>query len=170
MDTRWLIRRNARCQNQANAKARPNDGIGEDADAKIGEDQDDDKAAEDEPLEGGESDIEGVVGQEKECAGQELDDGVHGRDRKGAIATFAAKPEPAEDGHVVVGLDGGFAAWAAGAWGNYGFAFGNAGDTNIQEAADDDAKEEKEEGDHWIDFDTVTAVAQRVGMIVVSDG
>ena len=86
-----------------------------------------------------------VVGENKESAGKEFDDGVHRRDGEGAGAAFAAEKQPAEDRHVVVGLDG---VWQRGqreAGGTMEIAFRNARDANVQEAADDDAEEEKEE-------------------------
>jgi len=64
------------------------------------------------------------------------------------VAAFAAEEEPTEDGDVVVRLDGGLAARAARGRVDDGEALGNAGDANVEEAANDDAEEEKEEGDH----------------------
>jgi len=69
-----------------------------------------------------------------------------------AVAAFAAEDEPAEDGDVVVGLDGRLATRAAGGGANDGESFRDAGDANVEEAADDDAEEEEEEGNHWNDF------------------
>ena len=64
------------------------------------------------------------------------------------MAACAAEEEPTEDGDVVVGLDGCFAARAAGGGADDGESFGDARDANVEEAADDDAEEEEEEGDH----------------------
>ena len=64
------------------------------------------------------------------------------------MTTIAAEEEPTEDGDIVVGLDGGFAARAAGGGADDGESFGDARDANIQEAANDNAEEEEEEGDH----------------------
>jgi ribosomal protein L12E/L44/L45/RPP1/RPP2 len=64
------------------------------------------------------------------------------------VAAFAAEEKPTEDGDVVVGLDGALAARAAGGGADDGEAFGNAGDANVKEAANDDAEEEKEERNH----------------------
>ncbi len=80
------------------------------------------------------------------------------------------KPEPAEDGNVVVRLDGSEATGAARGGGNDGFAGRNAGDANIQETADDYAEEEKEERDHRNDFDIERELAQCAGRVGVSDG
>ena len=87
-----------------------------------------------------------------------------------AIAAFAAEKDPTEDGDVVVRLDGCLTARAVGRWGNNGFAFRNAGDANIQEAADDDAEKEKEERNHRIDCATGAGRAQCGEQRRVSDG
>ena len=139
---------NARGEGEAEAQAEEVDGVREETNEEVGDDENDEEAAEEEPFEGGEGDAESVVGENEVGAGEELDDGVHGRDGEAAVAAFAAEEEPTEDGNVVVGLDGGFAARAAGSWADDGESFGDARDANVEEAADDDAEEEEEEGDH----------------------
>jgi len=139
---------NARGEGQAEAQAEEVHGVGEETDEEVSDDENDQEAAEEEPLEGGQGDAEGVVGEDEVGAGEELDDGVHGRDGEVALAAFAAEKKPTEDGDVVVGLYGGLAAGAAGGRADDGESFGDARDANVEEAADDDAEEEEEEGDH----------------------
>ena len=139
---------NARGKGQAEAQAEEVDGVREETDEEVGDNKNDEEAAEEEPFEGGQGDAEGVVGEDEVGAGEELDDGVHGRDGEAAVAAFAAEEEPTEDGDVVVGLDGCLAARAAGGGANDGESFGDARDANVEEAADDDAEEEEEKGNH----------------------
>ena len=61
---------------------------------------------------------------------------------------FSPQQEPAQHRYVVVGANRLLAAGAARPWPDDGQVFGNAGDANIQEATDDDAKKKKEKGDH----------------------
>jgi hypothetical protein len=137
---------------QAEAEAEEGDGVGEEADAEVGGHENDEEATEEEPFEGGDGDGETVEGEDKECAGEEFDDGVERRDGEMAVAAFAAEDKPTEDGDVVVRLDGRLATRAAGGGADDGESFRNAGDANVEEAADDDAEEEEEEGNHWNDF------------------
>ena len=139
---------NTRGEGQAEAEAEEVDGVREETNEEVSDDENDQEAAEEEPLEGGKRDTKGAVGKDEVGAGEELDDGVHRRDGEVALATFTAQEEPTEDGNVVVGLDGSFAARAAGGGADDGESFGDARDANVEEAADDDAEEEKEEGDH----------------------
>lgn len=148
IDAQGRTRENARGEGQAEAQAEEVDGVREETDEEVGDDENDEEAAEEEPLEGGEGDAEDVVGEDEVGAGEDFDDGVHGRDREAAVAAFAAEEEPTEDGNVVVGLDGSFAARTAGGGADDGESFGDARDANVEEAADDDAEEEEEEGDH----------------------
>ena len=87
-----------------------------------------------------------------------------------AIAAFPTEENPSENRDVVVRLDGRLAARAMRSRRNDGDAFRNAGDANIQEAADDNAEEEKEERDHTIDCATGIEMAQCEGRTGVSDG
>lgn len=87
-----------------------------------------------------------------------------------AISAFPAQQQPAEDRDVVVSPDGVLAPWAVRPWRNNRNPFRNAGDTNIQEAANDDAKKEEEERDHRIDCDTGAQRAQCMENSRVSDG
>jgi len=87
-----------------------------------------------------------------------------------AIAALAAEKKPPEDRNIVIRFDGVAAARAAGSRRNDGNPFRNARDTNIQEAADHNAKEKKEERDHSIDCATGQESAQRQDHRRVSDG
>ncbi len=135
-------------EGQAETQAEEGDSVGEEADTQIGDDEYDQQTAEEEPLEGGQGDAEGVVSEDEEGSREELNDGVEGRDGKSARAAFAAQEEPTEDGDVVVGLDGVLTTRAAGSGADDGEAVRDAHDANIQEAANDDAEEKEEEGDH----------------------
>ena len=96
--------------------------------------------------------------------------GYIGEMGRAQLRHLAAKEQPAEDGDVVVGLDRLEAARAARAWGNNGDTFRNAMDTDIQEAADDDAEQKKEEGNHSFDCATGEETAQRGARWSVSHG
>ncbi len=135
-------------EGQAEAQAEEGDGVREEANPQVGGDENDQQAAEEKPLEGGQGDAEGVVGEDEEGSREEFNDGVKGRDGKSARAAFAAQKAPTEDGDVVVGLDGGFTTRAAGSGADDGEGVRDAHDAKIQEAANDDAEEEEEEGDH----------------------
>jgi len=135
-------------EGQAEAQAEEGDGVGEEANPQVGDDENDQQTAEEKPFEGGQGDAEGVVGEDEEGSREELNDGVKGRDGQSARAAFAAQEEPTEDGDVVVGFDGGFTTRAAGSRADDGEGVRDAHDANIQEAANDDAEEEEEEGDH----------------------
>ena len=87
-------------------------GVGEDADAQVGDGQDDDEADEEEPLEGFDGESEAEVAADEEQASREFDERVHRRNGKRAGAAFSAQPEPAQNGNVVVRLDRRFAAGA----------------------------------------------------------
>ena len=137
-------------ENEAGEEAGAVDGIGEDADAQVGDGEDDDEADEDEPLEGFDGEAEAEVTGHEEEAGGELDQRVHRGDGERAGAAFAAEPEPAQNGNVIVGLDGRKAARAAGAGRDDGEAFRDARDAHIQKAADHDSEEEEEEEDHSV--------------------
>src|ERR1700757_2281322 len=78
-----------------------------------------------------------------------------------AIAASASEKNPAEHGNIVIGLDGPFAARTPGRRRNDRNVFRNAGNANIQEAADNDAKKEKEEWDHRLDCATGGEAPQR---------
>ena len=64
-----------------------------------------------------------------------------------AVAATAAEKNPAEDGDVVAGDDGGAAAWAARARADDGFVTRQAGDTDVEKAAEGEADEDDEDGD-----------------------
>ena len=121
---------------------------GRSADAQVGDGENDDEADEEEPLEGFDGEAEAEVAGDEEEAGGELDERVHRGDGEGAGAAFSAEPEPAQNGNVIVGLDGRMAARAAGAGRDDGEAFRDARDAHIQKAADHDAEKEKGEEDH----------------------
>ncbi len=131
-----IVRRYACCKGQADAEAGPVDGVGQNAYAQVGDDQNDQKATEDQELEGGKGQAEIVVGEDEECARQKLDDGIHRRNRQAAITAFAAQPDPAKNRNIVVGLNRIQAAGTTRTGRNNGKALRNAGDTDIQEAAD----------------------------------
>ncbi len=156
-------------EGQAEAQAKEGDSVGEEADTQVGDDENDQQTAEEEPLEGGQGDAEGVVGEDEEGSREELNDGVEGRDGKSARAAFAAQEKPTEDGDVVVGLDGVLTTRAAGSGADDGEAVRDAQDANIQEAANDDAEEKEEEGDHGIEFDTDAGASQCAAEHGVSD-
>jgi len=165
-----LRRRDSRGEGQAYAEAGPGDGVGKQTVEDVGDDKDQHETREKQPFERGDGQAKFVVGQQEEQAGSKLDYRVHRRYRETTVAAFATKENPAQDRDVVVRLDGDQAARAAGAWRNYGQAFRNACDANIQKAADDQAEKEKEEGNHRVEFDTDLLAAQCAGKIGVSDG
>ena len=148
IDTQERTGENARGEGQAEAQAEEGHSVGEETDEEVGDDENDQQAAEEEPLEGGQGDAEGVVSEDEVGAGEEFDDGIHGGNGQAAMAAFATQEEPTEDGNVVVGLDGDSAARAAGSGADNGEFFRDARDADVEEAADDDAEEKEEEGDH----------------------
>jgi len=88
---------NTRGEGQAEAEAEEVDGVREETNEEVSDDENDQEAAEEEPLEGGKRDTKGAVGKDEVGAGEELDDGVHRRDGEVALATFTAQEEPTED-------------------------------------------------------------------------
>jgi hypothetical protein len=64
-----------------------------------------------------------------------------------AIAAVAAEKDPAKNGNVVVGADGRGATRAAGARADDGFVTRQAGDADVEEAAEGEAEEDDEDGD-----------------------
>jgi hypothetical protein len=63
------------------------------------------------------------------------------------MAAAAAEKNPAEDGDVVTGADGRGATRTAGARADDGFVTGQAGDADVEEAAEGEADEDDEDGD-----------------------
>lgn len=63
------------------------------------------------------------------------------------MAATAAEKNPAEDGDVVAGSNGRGATRAAGARVDDGFVTGQAGNANVEEAAEGEAEEDDEDGD-----------------------
>src|SRR5208283_2621209 len=165
-----IVRRYACCKGQADAEAGPVDDVGQNAYAQVGDDQNDQKATEDQELKGGKGQAEIVVGEDKERARQKLDDGIHRRNRQAAITAFAAKPEPAKNRNIVVGLNRIRAAGATRTGRNNGKALRNAGDTDIQEAADRNAEQEEEKGNHSIECATGEGEPQCARATRVSHG
>src|SRR5579871_2539600 len=102
-----------RGEKESEDEARPIHKIGQESYAKIGDGQDDDDTGERDPLNGSVADDVFEIAHDKQAAGREFDQRVHGRDRKTAGAASTPQPEPAEDGDVVVGLDRGLAPGAA---------------------------------------------------------
>jgi len=145
-----VARRHEVRKNQSGDKAREVYGVGQDTHAEIGDGQDDNDAGEDDPLEGLNGQTKAEIATYKEQPGYEFDQRIHWRDGQRAGATFAAKPQPTEDGDVVVRLDGCQAAWAARAGRNDGLALWNARDAHIEKAANYDSKKKKEEEDHGL--------------------
>jgi hypothetical protein len=143
-----IRRRHDRGKEQPDDETGPVHEIGQDADAKIGDGQNYDQARENEPLHGGGGESVLEIAEDEEAAGGEFDEGVHRRNREPAGAAFAAKPEPAEDGNVVVGLDGGLAPGAPRTRGHDGQTLWNPRDADVQKAAKNDAEEKKEGDDH----------------------
>src|SRR5258708_1728438 len=152
---------NTEGKHQAHRQAREIDEVGKEPYAKIGDHENDNQAGKNQPFKGKKADVVFVISEDEDQPCGEFDERVHRRDGQAAVTAFAAQNQPAEDGNVVVRLDRIEAAWAPGAWRNDGDAFRNARDANIQEAADDDAEEKKEERDHSFDFATDREEAQR---------
>jgi len=63
------------------------------------------------------------------------------------VAAAAAEDDPAEDRDVVECADGRAAAGTARAWEDDGFVAGQAGDADVEEAAEGEAEEDGEDGD-----------------------
>ena len=148
------------CKSESDAEAKPIDRIGQDAHADVRDDEDDQQTTEKKKFEGRESKAKCVIGQNKENTCKRFDSRIHGRDSQVAIAAFAPQQQPTQDGDVVVGPDGHPATRAMRGGGNDRNSFRNARDADIQEAADDQAKKEKEERNHRIDCATGREVAQ----------
>ena len=165
-----VIWRDTDGKRERETKAKPVHGIRKKTHADVGDDQNDQQALEEEELEGRKSDSERVTGEDKEHPGEEFNDRVHRRDGKMAGTAFAVKQEPAEHRDVVVRFDGCFAPWTTRSGRNNRNSFRNAGDADIQEAADDDAKEEEKEGDHRIECAIGEETAQCAWRGGVSDG
>lgn len=142
--------RNVSGEHEAQADAKPVDDVGKDAFAKVGDDENHQDASEAEPFEGGKRKAKAEIASDKEQRGGEFDGWVHRGNRGVAGTAIAAKQEPADDGHVVVGLDAGGAMGATGARGNDRSALRNPRDADIQEAAGDESEEEKGGNGHTL--------------------
>ena len=86
------------------------------------------------------------------------------------ISAFAAQQQPAKYRNVVIGFERRFTAGAFRAWRDDGNSFWNARDANIQEAADYDAKEKKEDRYHRFECAIAVKGAQCEAAEEVSDG
>lgn len=111
--------------------------VGKDADANVGDGQDDDEAEEEEPLKCVGSEAEREVGCDEKKSSEEFDGWVHEGDWRGAGAAFAAEPKPGEYRNVIVGLDRRVAMWATRAGRHDGDALWNPRDADVQKAADE---------------------------------
>jgi hypothetical protein len=143
-----VVRRDEEREDQAGQEPGEIDGVGQNADAQVGNGENDDQADKEQPLEGCGSDVESQVAAHEEQPSGQLNERIHWGDGQLAGAAFATQPEPAKDRHIIVRLDGRFATWAAGARRNDRQPLRNARNAHIQEAANHNAKKEKEEKHH----------------------
>lgn len=99
---------------------------------------------------GNDAKSEAQKAEEEERGGGELDGWVSPGDWPAAGSAAAAKENPAENRNVVGGLDPSAAARATRAWVNDGFVARQAGDADVEEAAEGEAEEHGEDGDEQV--------------------
>src|SRR5262249_59742928 len=80
-------------------------------------------------------------------AGAELHRRVTKGDGVGALSAASAEDEPAQDGNVVVGCDGGIASRASGSGCDHGEPAGHTMDDDVEETADGQSDQKSSDGE-----------------------
>jgi hypothetical protein len=124
--------------------SREGEGVGETHGFGVHDGEAEEQKAEDRHPDALDGETETQIAEQKQSGGCQFDGGVAPGDALAAVAAASAEKNPAEDGDVVEGADGRGAVRAAGARADDGFVTGQAGDADVEEAAEGEAEEDDE--------------------------